>query len=173
MSMWHKAYIFDWQAFERDPLYGLLLTALKTDDPADIARYIDIHRGEIKDPYEGESLGLDWQNMLENRDVNEYGDFALTRFYDPAKDRGIAGSWLGIDARLKGADRMALLGFVLGEPARAFDPGRQGSYFQTPDQVLDSLQRVERLSFQMGELQSFKQLLLDCTKHSRGLYVTF
>lgn len=172
MSMSHKAYAFDWRAFEQDELRQVLVAALESGDPATIARYIETHREQIKDPYEGRPIERSWQAMLENRDVQEYGDFALTRFYDPTDDQGLAESWSEVDGILAEQDRPALLGFALGKPGLEFDPGRQGSYFQTPEQVVESLRRIERMGHR-DTLNSYLQLLSRCAASDLGVYVTF
>jgi hypothetical protein len=177
--MSHKAYAFDWPAFEGDELHSLLLAALTTGEPAGLIRYIEAHPDDLKDPYEGDPLGEDWRDMLENWDVHEYGDFALTRFYDPAEDSGIWDQWRAIDRRLGEADRAALLGTPFGPPGAYFDPGRQGSYFQTPEQVGRSLARVRRFElpeledYQRTSLERFEELLAECKEARSGLYVTF
>lgn len=171
MSMSHKAYAFDWRTFKDDELHRILLESLKTGDTAAIANYIEAHREEIKDPYGG-PIEQGWQATLGDLDVHEYGDLALTRFYDPADDRGIGDSWLAVDAMLEEQDRTALLGCPLGEARREFDPGRQGSYFQTPGQVVESLRRVERVGH-TDVLQSYTQLLRACAVSGLGVYVTF
>jgi hypothetical protein len=177
--MSHKAYAFDWSSFERDELHGILLDSLSTGDPAGLIRYIDAHLDDLKDPYEGDQLDEDWRKMLENRDVHEYGDFALTRFYDPAEDGGIADQWRVIDKWLAEADQEAFLGTPLGQAGAYFDPGRQGSYFQTPRQVVNSLARARRFKlpdlqdYQRESLERFKGLLAECVETESGLYVTF
>jgi hypothetical protein len=179
VSMSHKAYAFSWSAFERSELRGVLLGALSADDPAQLVRYINEHRCDLKDPYEGSPLPEAWQDTLANRDVHEYGDFALTRFYDPAGDCGIGDQWRDIDGRLTEADRAVLLGTPLGPPNRYFDPGRLGSYFQTPRQVVRSLARVRRFNLaaledrQRESLKRFEGLLAECVDTGLGLYVTF
>lgn len=172
MSMSHKAYAFDWYAFESDELHRLLLVALDSGDPPALAQYIDAHREKIKDPYDGRPIGEGWQAMLENRDVQEYGDFALTRFYDPTNDHGIGHPWLEIDAKLAEQDRAALLGFSLGPAGHEFDPGRQGSYFQTPQQAVESLWCAERIVY-VDALQPYARLLRTCAADGLGVYVTF
>jgi hypothetical protein len=172
VSMSHKAYAFDWRAFEKDELHRLLVAALESGNPATIASYIEAHREQIKDPYEGQPIEQDWQAVLANGDVHEYGDFALTRFYDPADDQGIAETWMSVDAALPEQDRSALLGSPLGDPGHEFDPGRQGSYFQTPEQVVESLRRVEHAA-PARELESYVQLLRRCAVDGLGVYVTF
>lgn len=179
MSMSHKAYAFDWPAFESDDLYGLLFAALTSGDSAGLIHYIDVHREDLKDPYEGNPLADDWRDMRENHDVYEYGDVALTRFYDPAEDAGIGNPWLAIDDQLPEADRAALLGTPFGPPSDSFDPGRLGSYFQTPREVARSLARVRRFKLSALEdyhrksLERFRDLLEECEKAGSGLYVTF
>ncbi len=172
MSMSHKAYAFDWRAFEKDELHHLLVAALESDDPATIAHYIEAHREQIKDPYEGQTIEQGWEAALGNRDVHEYGDFALTRFYDPTENHGVAEAWLAVDAEVAEQDRFALLGSRLGKSGHEFDPGRQGSYFQTPQQVAESLRRFDRFA-QDGRLRTYVQLLRGCVADGLGVYITF
>jgi hypothetical protein len=106
-------------------------------------------------------------------------DFALTRFYDPEKNSGLGNEWRAIDEHLSEADQAALLGTPFGSSGAYFDPGRQGSFFQTPQEVVRSLARVQRIDLSnMDEDQreswpQYKKLLEDCAKAGIGLYVTF
>lgn len=170
MAMSHKAYAFDWQGFEFD-LLPLLGEALATDDPGELAAFIDTHRDLLTDPYEGKPLPADWRASLESRDVHEYADYALTRFYDPANDCGLHEDWVEISDRLPANAADALLGFSVGPPNRMFDPGRYGSYFQNPAQVQESLATLRRLD--LPELAEFIELLERCTAEGRGVYTTF
>ena len=178
MPMHHKAYAFDWQSFEQDELPGLLTRALETGETSGLAAYVGRNRGVLKDPYEGDPLDADWQESLENRDVHEYGDFALTRFYDPAADRGLGYRWNEIDDALPEEGRRALLGSPLGPPQNRFDPGRYGSYFQTPQRVTGSLALLRGLDLpwldehDRGFLRRFEGLLEECVAAGLGLYVT-
>ena len=177
--MCHKAYAFDWYAFERDELYEILFRALKTNDTAGLYSYIEANRCLLKDPYEGEPLDENWRSMLENRDVHELGDFALTRFYNPAGDYGVAESWIDINDALPKYARGTLLGFPFGPRNNLFDPGRMGSYFQTPVQVLKSLTRIRRVrlqrleDYQREHIETFQALLEECVSKKLGLYTTF
>ena len=115
MSMKHKAYAFDWSAFARDKLHDILLDALSSGDERGLIRYIDANRDYIKDPYEGGPLSDDWKDSLGNYDVHEFGDFALTRFYDPMENYGIDHYWLDLDfEHLPEEGQAALLGTPLG-----------------------------------------------------------
>jgi hypothetical protein len=43
MSMSHKAFAFDWKAFEGDELYKLLIQALESEEVLPLIRYIETH----------------------------------------------------------------------------------------------------------------------------------
>jgi hypothetical protein len=170
MPMEHKAFAFDWPRFERD-LYPLLVEALAADDPAGLEAYIDRHRAELTDPDEGEPMSADWRDGMENGDVHEFGDYALTRFYDPADCWGVGYAWARLSDELPGPVKSALLGSSVGPPERLFDPGRYGSYFQTPDHVRESLAALRRHA--RPELTRYLYLLEQCAGKRRGVYVTF
>jgi hypothetical protein len=170
MSMEHKAYAFDWLRFEPD-LRPLLVAALTGNEPGEVEAYIDRHVAELKDPYEGEALPVDWRDMLSNHDVHEYGDYALTRFYDPADCWGIGDGWMRLSDELPEPATNAMLGFPIGPSENLFDPGRNGSYFQTPELVRDALAVLEPLD--CPELAGYLALLERCVAERRGLYVTF
>lgn len=179
MPMSHKAFAFDWQAFQPDELPGLLTSALETGDPSRVLAYVERNRAVLKDPYEGDPLGEGWKDQLGNRDVHEYGDYALTRFYDPAADHGLGYCWNEIDDTLPDEDRKVLLGSPLGPGHNRFDPGRYGSYFQTPGQVVESLARVREFDlswldeYDRGFVRRFVGLLEECVAGGLGLYITF
>ncbi len=171
MSMSHKAYAFDWNTFECDELFTILIESLESNDVLPLAHYIKIHYTKLKDPYEGEPLTEIWQEMLEKKDTQEYGDFALTRFYDPAADMGIGEEWMEIDELLSEFNRGAFLGYSVHSKNNVFDPGHMGSYFQTPVQVSESLLKISELTIETTE--SFQSLLEDAALSGLGVYVTF
>jgi hypothetical protein len=109
--------------------------------------------------------------MLGNKNVQEYGDFALTRFYDPAMDLGVGEEWMEIDDSLSESNRSAFLGYPIHSKNNVFDPGYMGSYFQTPEQVAASLRNVIELAIETNE--SFQALLEDSNRSGLGIYVTF
>src|SRR5205823_3307806 len=164
----HKAYAFDWPRFESD-LHPVLVRALTDNDPAELEVYIDQHLAELTDPCEGEPLSADWRDALENRDVHEYGDYALTRFYDPADCWGVGYEWARLSDELPEPAANAMLGSSVGPPERLFDPGRYGSYFQTPKRVRESLAVLKPLA--VPELARFVELLERCAAEGRGVYV--
>lgn len=170
VGMSHKAYAFDWWSFELD-LHPLLHLALVTNDTTELEAFIDAHREQLTDPYEGNPLPEDWQAALGNRDVHELGDYALTHYYTPASDNGVGGAWFELSDQLPELALNSLLGFSVGPREHLFDPGRYGSYFQTPSQVRQSLSVLRPLG--IPELTWFVELLERCTAEGRGVYVTF
>lgn len=170
MPMEHKAYAFDWTRFESE-LHPLLVAALTANETAGLALFIDQHLAELTAPYEGEPLSTDWRSALENQDVHEYGDYALTRYYDPADCRGIGYGWARLSEELPETAVNAMLGFAIGPAENLFDPGRYGSYFQAPRQVQESLSVLGPHS--CPDLAQYLELLKRCVAERRGVYVTF
>jgi hypothetical protein len=168
--MEHKAYAFDWSRFELE-LHPLLLEALTASDTAELEAFIDQHLPELKDPYEGEPLPADWRDTLENRDVHEYGDYALTRYYDPTDCWDIGYGWARLSEELPEAAANAMLGFAIGPAEKLFDPGRYGSYFQTPQRARESLKALQTYAY--PDLARYLELLEQCVAEQRGVYVTF
>jgi hypothetical protein len=168
--MEHKAYAFDWPRFEFD-LLPMLVEALFRNETAELETFIDQHLAELTDPDEGEPLSGDWRERLENRDVHEYGDFALTRYYDPTDCWGIGYEWTRLNDELLIAAATAMLGFGVGTEGNWFDPGRYGSYFQTPEQVWESLAILQ--AHTCPDLARYLRLLERCVAEKRGVYVTF
>jgi hypothetical protein len=170
MSLEHKAFAFDWVRFTRG-LQPTLLRALADDNSAILEKYIERHRNELRDPYEGEPLTEDWRDLLENEGVQEFADFTLTRHYRPAEDRGIGYGWSELRDELPEPQAAAMLGKSLGACGVTFDPGRMGAYFQTPVMVRRSLQMLATV--RRPELKRFRNLLNRCAVTGSGLYVTF
>jgi len=109
MSMSHKAYGLDWRLFEAI-VRPVLEQALIDHEPSGLIALIEGDIDSFKDPYEGEALSTGWLSGLENGDVQEIADFALTKCYDPNANFGLSESWMQIDDALPGDPRNALLG---------------------------------------------------------------
>ena len=171
MSMQHKAFRFDWDGFDAG-LRECLNDALLTNDPSQLAIYINSALSEFSDPYEGETLTSDWMQVLSDRsDVHEIGDYALTRFYDPTADFGIGDAWIAIDDSLNDVQRNALLGLPIGPATNPFDPGKMGSYVQTTKDVVHS--RLILRNMHVDRLTEFSKLIDQCASSGHGVYVTF
>lgn len=170
MSFSHKAFAFEWVAFEKE-LAPTLGQALKANDTAALEAFIERYREELRDPYEGEPLPPGWRSMLEAGDVQELGDFALTRYYLPKRDFGLSDEWTGLYEELTDVVRIALLGDAFGESGDNFDPGRMGSYFQTPARAAESFKVLGACGH--SGLQGFIDALSKAVDTRKGLYVTF
>ena len=125
MAMEHKAYAFDWSDFDSH-LHSILVKALTTNHTIDLEAFIDKHVAELTDPYQGEPLTTDWRDTMENQDVHEYGDFALTKFYDPSDSFGLGYEWMRLSEELPVDAANAVLGVSIGPLANVFNPGRYG-----------------------------------------------
>lgn len=177
MSMLHKAFVFDERAF-RVELRGLLERALRDGDVAPLRAFIEAHRGRLSDPYEGEPLDHDWESQIEYKDAHQYGDFALTRYYQPKEDLGLGADWqeLGEFLEEHGLSEEILLGIPLDD----FDPGKQGSYFQDSATVSENLRKLDEIIQGEPELPELparlaplRAMLDAAARRAMGLYVTF
>ena len=111
--------------------------------------------------------------MLANRDAHEYGDHALTKYYDASNPEqgGVGYAWIELSDQLPAPACRSLLGEPIGPRHNLFDPGRMGSYFQTPEQVRVSLKILGGLN--MPEIKRFCKLLSRCAVENLGVYNTF
>jgi hypothetical protein len=123
MPMNDRAFAFRWDASERE-LRPAVERTLEADDPRELIDWIESHREALSDPYEGDPLPQNWQRLLETGDVDEFGDFALTCFYDVKQDLGLADRWLKVTDILEDDANAALLGTSLEVTGRVFDPSR-------------------------------------------------
>lgn len=170
MSISHKAFAFDWNAFDVG-LAPILRKALDDDDAAGLVEFIEQERSRFTDPYNGDALPEDWRRRMEVGDVQELADFALTRYYRVGEDRGVGSAWLSVTKTLTAEQSVALLGTPFGMLERLFDPGRLGSYFQSPLMVMRSLMSLDDIAGE--EVQQFRELLAECAARQFGVYVTF
>jgi len=178
MSMSHKAFLFDYGRFEQE-IEPLLRKGLD-GNPSLLEDYIAANLAQLKDPYEGESLGKDWREQWPVDTPEELADFVLTACYDPGLDIGLGDAWWDADRILNEGDELVagiLLGRTLQVNGKFFNPGKQGTYFQSPDRVDTHLRLVERLVEAAPEYQETLQPVIDlfqtAVEHRSGLYITF
>ena len=174
-----KVFLFDLGRFDAE-LRPILDAALRSNDPAPLERFITEHLTELTDPYAGEPLGTTWEDLLETRDVQEYGDFALTLYYDPSADVGLDERWPALEALLvreapPGTD--LTMGDTAGPPNRPFDPGGMGAYFMTNDAAQARLEMLRELSAARADLRDdlapLAEMFATIAGSGRGAYVTF
>lgn len=172
MSMSHKAFVFDAAAFERE-LRAILAQALAAGDVAPLRAFIEANRAALSSPDAGTELDDDWEAQIEFPDAERYGDLALTKYYDPNADIGLGDDWLATSELL--AARGLGEALTLGTPLPGFDPGKQGSYFQSPAQVSANLRALGELLGREPALASDLAPLRAMLDEGRdaGLYVTF
>jgi hypothetical protein len=149
----HKSFEIRWEAFATE-LLPVLLRALSTGATDELGVFVDENLDDCCDPNEGYPLSAEWRDDLLNGDVHDFADYALTKFYDPAQDFGIA-----------------LLGSPMGPQGNPFDPGRQGSYFQDPSVAASSLKTLA--GHRGSSLDPFILLLETAVASGNGVYVTF
>lgn len=170
MSMEHKAFEFDWQAFEGE-LLGVLVCSLEQDNKDELISFIDKNHQSIKDPYKGEPIDTDWKENIEVGDIQEYVDYALTKYYEPCEDYGLGYDWAEIDDSMPEEVKNALLGKSINGGGTNFDPGRMGSYFQSPEELQRSLSKLKDQG--RDELSDFINFMSACITNNKGMYVTF
>jgi hypothetical protein len=170
MSFSHKAFAFSWQPFVEE-LAPLLTQALALVDTPALEAFIARHINACTSPYDGEPLSVQWRELLEVGTVQELADFALTKYYKPTQDFGLGEDWAEIEATLLEAQRAALLGTTVGAEGKLFDPGLQGSYFQSPKTVQQSVALLSQV--QHAGVMEFSQHLRQLATSGKGLYVTF
>lgn len=172
MSLDHRAFVFDYRHFETE-LAPLLHRALEERSSDELRRFINSNLGSFRDPYEGEPLTRDWEAQLEFGNEHEVGDFALTKFYSPALNLGLGSEWMDGDRALVSLGDglgLTLLGIPFGPPKNLFDPGRTGSYFQSPEDVVRNLSALRRAP-RTPAVERAEAILKKA--EGNGLYATF
>lgn len=165
----HRAFSLDWSSFVEN-LKPQLEAALVSGEPGPLEHFVEVHRSRILHPDLCEPLPKTWRSLLVTQDAQEIGDLALALYYDPRADGGLDDLWLELSDELPEAAAAALLGHPIGGD-NVFDPGKIGSYFQSPDELRQS---VEVLKFAKCEpLNEYLTFLDSIVATSRGLYVTF
>lgn len=179
--MEHKAFVFNCEGFERE-LKGILEEELHTDSYLRLREFILKNIDHIKDPYEGNILDEDWELMIENDDPHQYGDFALTKYYEPLDDIGIGMNWEKLQDIVGGLaieGESPILGTTVGSSDNPFDPGKMGAYFQSLSKVKQNLKFLNELKKEGAdrdievELKTSIKMLKAANEAKKGLYVTF
>ena len=175
--MEHKAFVFDFERFSRE-LQPIIERGLLSGDCSETIAFVRDNLGRLKDPYEGEPLGSDWESMIESRDIHQYGDFALTKYYDPSADIGLGASWAEVqDLIVRDSTILVspILGTIVGPERNPFDPGKLGSYFQSYDRLQKSINQLTALRDPaVASVVAPALQMLSCAADAKaGLYVTF
>ena len=174
--MEHKAFVFDYESFERE-LRPSLEDALATGDTSRLESFISMNLDALRDPYEGQPLRADWASLVEVKDAHQYGDFALTKYYNPTADIGLGSVWERVQDLAASPSRTSspILGTTVGPSDAPFDAGKMGSYFQSARSVRENYEYVLELakSTRSAELNKAAEMLEEAARNNAGLYVTF
>ncbi len=170
MTMSHKAYVFDYRAFQAE-LAPLLLTSLQLDRDQELIDFVHANWRRHTLPWDASPLVEEWQDGLGNRGVQLVADIALTRYYDAGLDFGVAEHRHALQDRLPPFSRKWLLGEAFGPPDRLFDPGAMGSYLQSPEYTRDA--RRSLAPYREPHMRGYQAGLDEACRRSRGVYVTF
>ncbi|WP_025699913.1 hypothetical protein [Paenibacillus durus] len=155
MGMEHKAYLFDTDNFNKE-LSNIIITSGATNDVDSLMVFIVEKIGTVRSVYTGELLNKEWEKELENGEVQELADFAMTCYYSPEKELGLSYAW---DALLEALNMMSTKFhpdyYILGRPLESelfkLDPGGMGLGFVY----------AEDISSMYNELIDLKQLLIN------------
>jgi hypothetical protein len=177
MAMEQKAFVFQHDAYTRE-LSDLLVDSLRRNDATPLRHFVEQHFNVLKDPYSGDRLRPHSLASISPDDVQKYGALALTKYYDPAAGIGLHGDWQDVfDALERVVPRggSMTLGDGIGTPDHVLDPGKLGTFIQSPDEVRSNLARVDALLREEPALRplltEFRDLLARAAP--AGLYVTF
>lgn len=143
MSIVHKAYLFEYSAFEAE-FASLLYTSLEQNKVELLEQFIQQHCVELTDLDTWEPLGEDWQDHSEaDQDIQWYADIALTKYYDLAMGNlGLSYSWDALGAYLESLPQILteadtlICGRLFGPPGHRLDPGKMGTGLLSPTEVL-------------------------------------
>jgi hypothetical protein len=177
MSFEHKAFLFDYGDFQNE-FEPVLVDALASGNLAGLISFIESNRGMLRDPYEGYPLDEGWRELIEEEDAHQFGDFALTKFYDPREDIGLGSSWEQVQSALDeefGRGLITVLGRAVGPDGAFFDPGKMGSYFLSEEAAREACRKLRGLQAEgrTEGIKGFLEILERSVAEGKGLYVTF
>ena len=163
MSMEHKSFLFNTSAFTKE-LSEIILTAGETDNEKLLISFINQNLNDLKSPYSGEELTVEWIEELETEDIQELADFAMTKYYNPDEELGLSYSWellleLFDELDLKFNNEYYILGKSLDSENFTLDPGRMGLGFIDSQQI--SSIHKELISLKQNFINIFETESLD------------
>ena len=157
MSMEHRAFLFDTDKYHAE-IEKIIEACCGSGEVSSIKQYIDEHLEEFSSPYTWEPLEQDWEQELENGDMQEYFDFLLTACYDCEDDIGLAEAWDAVNEAIKLLDFMngaekCVLGTAVSFHGIVVDPGRMGlgivdagEIKELKEKLLENQEKLEDIS---------------------------
>lgn len=157
MSISHKAYPFDQDAFSRE-LSAILYAALETDNVDPLRAFINANHASMTDD-DREPLAAGWEPRPDEpnarRGVQVYADLALSRYLD--RDDGV--DWgLGRDfealgryfrsiPKLRQIEGALICGYLFGPRGRRLDLGMQATGLVSTVQTRQLLERLRSVEW--------------------------
>jgi hypothetical protein len=153
MSIIHKAYLFQHEAFQKE-LADVLFAALRDESVEGLRQFIDEQRQHLTDQETEGPLGEDWEAGADKSwdswaAVQCYADIALTKYYDLTDDRGLAYGWdalaayFGLVPLLHDSADLVIGGYLFGPKGRRLDPGSMGTGLLSTEDVTRLLKLLE------------------------------
>ncbi len=179
MSFNHKAFIFDYDNFQKE-LAPILHKSLSNNKTKDLIDFVTKNIAVLKHPDDDGDIDQEnWKEVFDPKDPHSIGDLALTKYYDPSDDYGLAEHWRHIDEALPEKFRTALIGSAFGPEKNFFDPGQMGTYIQSPKDVKESIKNLSNINFEDNEeledvtdnLKRFLDSLKQAAKQNKGMYI--
>jgi len=187
MSMEHKAFIFSYYDSENE-LKPILIDALDQQNFSALSSFFDANIGSLFNLYISEPLPSNWLEQF-NENWNETfgenaiqicGDIALTKYYNHDSNIGLSYDWMDLtseweDIYLPAVDMT--LGNAIGPIHNRFNPGKLGSYFQSPEMVAANLRELQDFVASNPEhkksLSPLESMLEQAAIQNMGIYTTF
>ena len=196
MSMGHRAFLFDTNKYHAE-IEKIIETCCSSGEISLIKQYIDGHIEEFSSPYTLEPLEQDWEQELENGDMQEYFDFLLTACYDCEDDIGLAEAWDAVNEVIKllgfmvGAEK-CVLGTAVSYHGTVVDPGRMGlgiveaaEISELKEKLLENKEKLEDISVSEDQMYDLTQdeiydaynelcnIYKEAEKEGKGILFTF
>ena len=196
MSMGHRAFLFDTNKYHAE-IEKIIEACCSSGEISLIKQYIDRHIEEFSSPYTLEPLEQDWEQELENGDMQEYFDFLLTACYDCEDDIGLAEAWAAVNEVIKllgfmvGAEK-CVLGTAVSYHGTVVDPGRMGlgiveaaEISELKEKLLETKEKLEDISLSEDQMYDLTQdeiydaynelcnIYKEAEKEGKGILFTF
>lgn len=167
MSMEHKAFLFDSIKFDLE-IKKVLENCWDDTTVNHAVGYIDKNYQKLKSPYTGETLDVDWQREIVEKNIQNYLEFILTTCYDPGEDIGLQYSWdalidvlqqINVDKNVKSW----ILGNELIINGKKFDPGKMGFGILDKKEVKEIWQSIIQAKSKLIGIELKEEYLYEMT----------
>lgn len=153
--MEHKGFVFDTKKFNRE-LRTTIISVTRTNNVISLKEYINNNLEREFSPYTGDPLASNWEDELENGDVQELVDFAMTCFYTFEEEQGLGYSWDALMQVLQNSSteyeaEYYILGSSMKEGEFILDPGGMGTGFVQAEDVPTIYYKLIKISKEIND----------------------